>query len=269
MVKIVSWNVNQRPLLDSVIDADVVLLQEAPGVVRSTPGWQVFPGPGAWRTGYSSWRTAVAVRQGSGLTAEPIPESPLHDAEDGVLGVSRAGTLTAVRISSETLSPIVVVSAYARWEHAHGGRIIYADANAHRILSDLTCLLTQDPPSVQMLVAGDWNLLRGYNEDGWPDYWRRRYDAVFARAELMGLHYAGPEHPHGRQADPWPAELPKESLCVPTFRSKSQTPATATRQLDHVLMTTGLLERDPVVAALNEPEEWGDSDHCRVSIQFA
>jgi hypothetical protein len=48
-------------------------------------------------------------------------------------------------------------------------------------------------------------------------YWKARYDTVFERAEALGLRFVGPQYPNGRQADPWPVELPRDSLCVPTF----------------------------------------------------
>ncbi len=115
-----------------------------------------------------------------------------------------------------------------------------------------------------MVVAGDWNLLRGYAEDGDP-YWAARAQSVFDRAAAMGLRYVGPQAPHGRQADPWPTELPRSSRNVPTFHDDQQTPAQAARQLDHVFASAAIAGHVHVTA-LNTPEEWGQSDHCRLSI---
>jgi hypothetical protein len=112
--------------------------------------------------------------------------------------------------------------------------------------------------------GGDWNLLRGYGEHG-DRYWQARYDTVFARAETLGLRFVGPEYPNGRQASPWPKELPLDSRCVPTFHHSGQSPGSATRQLDFVFASTALADRVHV-RALNEPENWGPSDHCRVII---
>ncbi len=83
--------------------------------------------------------------------------------------------------------------------------------------------------------------------------------------EALGLRFVGPEAPHGRQADPWPEELPKDSRNVPTYRSTSQTPATASRQLDFVFASETIAERVRV-RARNEVADWGPSDHCRVVI---
>ena len=81
----------------------------------------------------------------------------------------------------------------------------------------------------------------------------------------LGLPFAGPQAPHGgRQADPWPDELPRESLNVPTHYSDA--PATATRQLDFVFASKALAD-SLSVRALNEPDQWGPSDHCRIEIE--
>jgi endonuclease/exonuclease/phosphatase family metal-dependent hydrolase len=84
--------------------------------------------------------------------------------------------------------------------------------------------------------------------------------------QAMGLKFIGPQAPNGRQAHPWPSELPSDSKNVPTFHSNLHTPETATRQLDFVFASRSLAE-DVTVKALNDPEEWGPSDHCRVVIE--
>jgi hypothetical protein len=81
----------------------------------------------------------------------------------------------------------------------------------------------------------------------------------------MGLRLLGPRVPHGRQAAPWPAELPADSGNVPTFHHSMQTPETATRQLDFVFATENIADRVQV-RALNSVGGWGPSDHCRVAI---
>jgi endonuclease/exonuclease/phosphatase family metal-dependent hydrolase len=91
---------------------------------------------------------------------------------------------------------------------------------------------------------------------------------VFDRARALGLRLVGPFHPNGRQAAPWPPELPTESLCVPTYFHAQQTPETATRQLDFVFASDSIADRVTAVA-LNAVQEWGPSDHCRVRIDVA
>jgi hypothetical protein len=91
---------------------------------------------------------------------------------------------------------------------------------------------------------------------------------VFDRAEAMGLRFVGPQAPYGRQANPWPAELPEDSLNVPTYHTSRQGPMGATRQLDFVFASHVLAERLSVRALNGDPEEWGPSDHCRVAIEL-
>lgn len=94
-----------------------------------------------------------------------------------------------------------------------------------------------------------------------------RCKTVFDRMEVTGLPCVGREHPNGSQADPWPKELPRDSRNVPALHRGRQSPETATRQLDYVFASTELAERLSV-RALNAPEEWGPSDHCRIEVEF-
>ena len=112
------------------------------------------------------------------------------------------------------------------------------------------------------IAGGDLTVLYGYGEN---DYWKRRYDSVFDRMAAIGLPLVGPRYPSGRQAEPRPSELPKDSLNVPTYHHPRQTPATAERQLDFVFASESLADSISV-RALNSPEEWGPSDHCRLEI---
>ena len=112
---------------------------------------------------------------------------------------------------------------------------------------------------------GDFNILHGYGEHG-SLYWAACYETVFTRMSALGLEFVGPQAPAGRLADPWPDELPSTSRNVPTYHHNRQTPATATRQLDFVFASSSLSERVRVTA-INDPEHWGPSDHCRVEIE--
>jgi hypothetical protein len=95
-----------------------------------------------------------------------------------------------------------------------------------------------------------------------------RYATVFDRAEAMGLRFVGPQAPYGRQANPWPAELPEGSRDVPTYHTWRQGPMGATRQLDFVFASHALADRLAVRALNTDLDEWGPSDHCRVLIEL-
>ena len=95
-----------------------------------------------------------------------------------------------------------------------------------------------------------------------------RERTVTDRMDALGLEMVGPQYPHGRQADPTPEYLPADTRNVPTYRTTSQTPETATNQLDWAFASRGF-HRDITVRALNEVDEWGPSDHCRLLIEVA
>jgi endonuclease/exonuclease/phosphatase family metal-dependent hydrolase len=272
MVSLVSWNIARREeawraLVDS--DYDIALLQEAaepPSDV--SPQLDVDPAP--WRTAGAGlkrpWRTAV-VKLSNAVGVNWLEPKPMEEAQPGELAVSRLGTLAAAVVSPADGAPFTVVSLYAAWEKAHSAtasRLIYADGSVHRLISDLAALIDQRGAH-RILVAGDLNVLYGYGENG-SEYWASRYATVFRRMSAIGLSFVGPQAPEGRRAEPWPDELPRTSNNVPTYHTRHQTPATATRQLDFVFASSGLAERVRV-RALNEPDNWGPSDHCRVEIE--
>jgi hypothetical protein len=266
MVRLVSWNLAGRNLLGNLdgLAADVALLQEARLPVPGS-ALQVVPADlTTWRTagwGTREWRTAV-IRLSDRVELDPRPDVAI-EAMTGETDwvVSRHGTVTAADVKIDGRTTFTAVSVYAPWEKTAKG-VIFADGSAHRILSDLSGLMPY--PDHRLLIAGDWNILLGYGEHG-DSYYKDRYATVFDRAKALDLTFVGPQHPNGRQAEPWPDELPCNSGCVPTFHHSRQTPETATRQLDFVVASHSLAAA-VTVRALNEPDEWGRSDHCRVLI---
>ena len=146
-----------------------------------------------------------------------------------------------------------------------GSGWIYADASAHRLISDLSVFLGQQTGH-RVVAAGDLNILHGYGEGG-NAYWAARYQTIFQRMEALGLPFVGPQAPNGRRAEPWPTELPLSSDNVPTYHTIRTSPAEATRQLDFVFASSELVPRVHV-CALNEPADWGPSDHCQLHIEI-
>lgn len=88
----------------------------------------------------------------------------LRDARDEdftALGVSRAGSLAVADVRQGEDSLFTVASAYAAWESPHGrDGFIYADASAHRLLSDISGLVTGHRKE-KLIIAGDFNILFG------------------------------------------------------------------------------------------------------------
>ena len=272
-MKVVSWNIAGKPKPWHVLagmDADIGLLQEATSPPADVEA-KTCVDPAPWRAprGGGEWsrRTAIA-RLSDRVGVKWIDAAPLVEARSDEFAVSRPGTLTAASVTAPGIEPFVVVSMYSLWAepHAstHSGWIV-SDASAHRLVSDLSMFIGSQHGH-RIVAAGDLNILHGYGEHG-SAYWASRYATVFDRMEALGLAFVGPQHPHGRQAEPWPDELPPDSLNVPTFQSTQQTPESATRQLDFVFASRGMAD-SVHVRALNEPQEWGPSDHCRVEIEI-
>ena len=188
--------------------------------------------------------------------------------EEDEIAVSGIGTITAARVTPKgsSIEPFIAVSMYARWMEPHlsaAGDWIYSDASAHRIISDLSAFIGyyNSPSEHRILAVGDLNM--SFNS---TDQFDHRAQTVLDRFHALGLDYLGPQYPAGRRADPIPAHLNEDSLDVPTYyHVPSNTPAGANVQLDHVFASRGFHE-SVKVRALNEADEWGSSDHCRVLI---
>lgn len=270
VLRLISWNVRRttdawRELARDG-ELDIALLQEAvpppPDVaVETTPS-----GSESWCTagGRRSFCAAVA-KFGDRTRFTPITARSLLEATDREMAVSRPGSIAAADVELANGERLTVVSLYAAWERPREGDWIYADASAHRLVSDLSVLVGSQRGH-RIIAAGDLNILMGHGENGSP-YWRERYLSIFSRMAAIGLPFVGPQHPHGIQADPWPSELPRDSKNVPTFRVRHPDPATATRQMDFVFASAELQHRLRV-RALNAIDEWGPSDHCRVAVEL-
>ncbi len=251
------------------MDADIALLQEA-GEPPYEVAERIEVDPAPWGTAgvdaARAWRTAVA-RLSDHVKVDWFEAKPLDYAAPGELAVSRFGTLTAARVEAPGIEPFMVVSMYSLWTNPHSsvGKWILADASAHRLVSDLSAF-TGARNGHRIVAAGDLNILHGYGEDG-SEYWGGRYASVFERMEALGLSFAGPQHPNGRQAEPWPDELPGDSKNVPTYRWRND-PQHARRQLDFVFVSRTMAD-SVTVRALNGTEEWGPSDHCRIEIEVS
>ena len=274
-INIISWNIRRSAkcwewLVGS--DVDIALLQEAaepPPKIAARIKVDSAPWCLAGRDSYRprAWRSAV-VKVSDRVRVEWIEAKSIDDARSKELGVSRLGTLAAAHVTLPYGEPFVCISMYAPWTRPHActeSSWIISDASAHRVVSDLSAFVGQQSGH-RIVAAGDLNILHGYGEHG-DAYWAERYQTIFARMKALGLPFVGPQAPNGEQAEPWPDELPGNSKNVPTYHTNRQKPETATRQLDFVFASEGFAD-SLTVRALNRPEGWGPSDHCRVEIEL-
>ena len=269
-LRAITWNMNQNVAAWGAIPdgVDVVMAQESvvPGVARVV---NVTPSrDGAWQTvgGRRPWCTSVAQVGNRVRTFAPVGTRRLAESGEGLLPVSLMGSIAAADIGLIDGTTVTLVSMYAAWDY-HPAKTIWADGSAHRLASDLSYLARFR--GHRIIAAGDLNILYGYGEGNErdPEFWAGRYRTVFDHFAAIGLDFVGPQHPLGRQAEPWPDELPRDSKNVPTYHTSQKSPATAERQLDFVFASRDLAPR-LLVTARNALKDWGPSDHCRVEIEL-
>lgn len=271
LTKIICWNIAHRHAAwRSLVgaDADIALLQEArlpPDDVAAQV--EVDPAPFHNAEGRRISRTAIA-RLSDRVQVEWLEPVPIAEARRGDFVVSHPGSITAGIITRPSGAPFVAASICAAYEKPHRstGKMSWkiTDSSVHRVISDLSLLIGKQRGH-RIVAAGDLTVWYGY---GWNEYWKRRNATVFSRMEAIGLPLVGPQYPNGRQADPWPGWLPRDSLNVPTYYDIGGSPATANGQLDFVFASEGMVD-SVRVRALNDPDEWGPSDHCRLEIVVA
>ena len=275
-MKIVCWNMKwnsnheQAWAMLHAMDADIALLQEARKPPAGVDDWaEVNPEP--WRIEGRTvrWRSAVA-RLSDRVDVEWIASKSIAQAGPYDFAVSRPGTLAAAIVTPKGGTPLTVVSMYAAWENysRHSGRssAILAVSSLHRMISDLTRLVG---PRTRMIAGGDLNIYRRKSDRPtpwtWPDGFAMHYGTVFDRMEAIGVPFAGPQAPSGRQPT---SRDGRESRDVLTFYTPREgKPNKATQQLDFVFATPNIANRISV-RALNEVEEWGPSDHCRILVEL-
>jgi len=249
-LRIVSWNTGGNTDVDNSLNGfDLALLQETS--VGSTERIESGPGP-----------TAVNLLNGD-LVLRPISFATIPEAaaKPEAQPASYPGTIAA----SELLRPdgsvaLILASVYVKWEKT--GSWIVPDASAHRTISDISALITTERHRTPILVAGDWNMFRGAGE---TPYWQVRYQSVFDRMDALGFEWVGPSAGLHRQPSRTGVVTAWPSTATPTFHTRRESASEAWRQLDHVFVSKPWADA-VTVRALNEPNEWGPSDHCRIEI---
>ena len=157
MIKVVSWNIDRthKPWRELVeMNADVALLQEVGTVpedvldrVELSPyvPWLKHD-PTTGDPHYDRW--PMVVRLSDRVRVEWFRQIgptwvPQERPED--VAVSGIGTIEVARVIPVAgPQPFIAASVYARWFDPHptaDGDWIYADASAHRIISDLTAFI--------------------------------------------------------------------------------------------------------------------------------
>ena len=279
MTTIISWNVAGRlqpwrELLET--NADVALLQEVKAIPSNLPPRVALPPDGLcepWEAKYfDRWPTVVKLSDRVNIEwfKRVLPISETQADEFAVSGI---GTIAAARVIPRNGDSFIAISMYARWIRPHvstrtSWRVGYADGSAHRIMSDLSAFIGHvDPGRHRILAAGDLNIIYGLTEESSLAL-PARDNTVFDRMDALGMEFLGPRLPAGRPVNNPLRGLPKDSRNVPTYYTLAQKSArNANRQLDYAFASRGFHNRVRV-RAINEIEEWGSSDHCRLLIEI-
>ncbi|MDE2847655.1 MAG: hypothetical protein OXO51_13160 [Gemmatimonadota bacterium] len=251
-MKLICWNIGHRKaawrsLPD--LDVDVVLLQEGYKPPKDvTDRIEVDPAP------YYKNDPQCPDRRGKAISrcaivkvSDKVKVEFLEDVKSSHPGCLSAAVVTPL-VGKYQGWPIHVVSFCPQYEAYHPSSGLkgddLVDPSIHRIISDISLLIGRKN-SFRMIAAGDTTVMYG---DEVSDYWKTRNQAVFDRMSSIGLPMIGPEGP--------------------TYYYPGQTPTTATRQLDYVFASRSM--RNSIrTTALNKPEEWGPSDHCRILIEVS
>ena len=276
MIKVVSWNVGKRAepwrtlvRMANDGDADLALVQEAGSLPGDVVGRVEYDDRVFWnRNLYDRW--PLIVKLSNRITVEPYRQvPPINDLGADAIGVSGIGTIAAAKVIPRDSEEegFIAVSMYAGWLKPHPSTksswTCYSDASAHRIISDLSAFIGhRDPAKHRILAAGDLNMFYGATRRklSMPD----RERTVWDRMQVLGLQFLGPQAPHGRSGKS-PIDVPSDTKNVPTYYS-GRGPTTAVNQLDYAFASRGFHERVSV-RAMNDADEWGPSDHCRLMIE--
>lgn len=280
MTKVVSWNIGtSRKCWDELLamDADVALLQEVT-LVPNDLDRSVDVGCGKlsdpWNPDdYDRW--PIVAKLSDRVEVEWFRRIlPYRKRAKDEMAVSGVGTIAAARVIPIDSDPFIAVSMYARWVRPHIStnspwKTGCPDASTHRIISDISQFIGHsDPRKHRILAAGDLNTFYGATEcNKLCNADRAR--VVFDRMAAWGLEFMGPQAPAGgRQAIPTPHGLPDDTKNVPTYYTvQAGSPEKAQNQLDYVFASRGF-HNGITTRALNDPEEWGSSDHCRIMIEI-
>ena len=278
MIRLVSWNIAKRSkpvdwLLEMGLDA--ALLQEChPDLLEGAASkgeLEFSPHLPLGEEHYDRW--PMVVRLSDRVRVEWFRQTvPQFAVEEDEVSASGIGVIEVARLlPADGTLPFVAASIYARWIAPHPTTnskwgVGYQDGSAHAAITDLSAFIGHKNPATHRIVAaGDFNTIRGATESN-PLALPARDNTIFDRMEALGLEFLGPNAPNGRQADPVPRGLPADTKNVPTYHSTRQSAETAANQLDYVFASRGF-DQEINVRAMNEVDEWGPSDHCRLLIE--
>lgn len=264
-MRVVSWNMNRLARSEEAhraawtylregLQADLALVQEA--VPPADVGVSVYRAIG--ERPYNWGSAVVALRPD--LTLRPRRRVPLADSlpaavANDELPDSHPGASTVVDVHAGDHHLMTAISLYAQWEMMPGGKRMFAGPRLHRMLSDLTGVLSlarRQP----VLLAGDFNVTtqRERTVDN-------EASAAFSRLRAWGLTDC---IAHTRSSRPSVrCDCPDGDACshVQTFRRSPVSEGFPT-QLDYAFISVPFVSAVDACTVGGSAAAWELSDHC-------
>ncbi len=264
-MKIVCWNMaHSRKSWNELLrmaGVDIALLQEAsplPDELRHDVevDHRLWPDHHNASLGYPS----VVARLSNRVSVSFIATLPMGDHFSHDFYTSEWGTLGAAIVNpidgDESLIVVSMAPAYNAFTRESGSPSRReCIGSVHRLISDLARLVGRQS---RVIAAGDWVIYPGWSAHPttiWNEREALHFQTAFDRMQALGFREVMPE---GRRSDRGD---------VVTFQSIGATPAQAWAQADYVFATENIADRVSV-HALNSPDDWGPSDHCRLIIDL-
>ena len=241
-------------------DIDIGLLQETSRVPdeyrdRVDVDGRLWEADCGVAQGYPS----VVARLSARMEARFIPTRGINGAGSHDFYTSEWGTLGAAIVEpAGGGTPITLVSmapAYNYYTRESGSPSRYETIDSvHRLISDLSRLVGRRS---RVIAAGDWTINDGWSSHPTPTWNEREalhFKSAFDRMKALGFRHLMPAGRKNKRGE------------AVTFVPIGKSPEQAYAQLDFVFATENFADRVSV-RAINDPDKWGPSDHCRIIIE--
>jgi len=251
--------------------ADIALVQEAVPPAQYESVYRSID-PSNPRTDWGAAVVAISPRYR--LEARPRRAAGSPSGTGALLDSHPGASAVADVIDAATGAVVMTaVSLYGQWEYlpkedGTKRRFIYSAATLHRLLSDVTPLLTwrkKVPHKVPVVLAGDFNATTQVASSNEWEIERLEARLIFERIRALGLHdvIASTQASRPKLAG---CSCGETDVCshVQTYRNRAGGRPT---QLDYAFASARLLPG--VTCSVDDCDEaWSLSDHCPIVMDF-
>jgi exonuclease III len=278
-MRVVSWNMNHClrsaesrarawEYLMNELKADIAIVQEASPTDGMTAVYRAIDASNPryrWGSAVVAFRDDLELQERKRVpladcNMQPVRPNELPDSHPGASAVADV-------LSSAGEKLLTVVSLYGQWETMPDGRTIYSCARLHRMLSDLTSVLSKAKRD-NLMVAGDLNITTQIAYEGQRDVETDGAAAVLARIKSWGMKDCIAETRHTRpRLENCTCPEPDTCVHVQTFRLANRENSRPT-QLDYAFVSEKLATRLRACEVVHAPQAWALSDHCPIIVDL-